>query len=115
MTTPPAAPASPPAGATPLTPDVVRQALRKVKDPELDLNIIDLGLVYDVIIDDGDVQVNMTLTSPGCPAGPMITSDVYRAVRELAVGKGFHFEDLGELTLKGFDEPAHAYRVSAPS
>lgn len=66
-----------------LTPDAVREVLRKVKDPELDLNIMDLGLVYDVEIDDGKVQVKMTLTSPGCPAGPMITNDVYREVRAL--------------------------------
>lgn len=70
--------------ATPvLTPDLVRQSLRKVKDPELDLNIVDLGLVYDIEVADGVVRVNMTLTSPGCPAGPMITNDVYRQVREL--------------------------------
>lgn len=65
------------------TPDVVRQALRQVKDPEIDLNIIDLGLVYDVDVVDGAVEIKMTLTSPGCPAGPMITNDVYRVVREL--------------------------------
>ena len=66
-----------------LSPDAVREVLRKVRDPELDLNIMDLGLVYDVAIDDGKVQVTMTLTSPGCPAGPMITNDVYREVRAL--------------------------------
>jgi len=61
----------------------VRRALRQVKDPELDMNIIDLGLVYDVEVDDGAVQVKMTLTSPGCPAGPMITNDAYRVIRAL--------------------------------
>ena len=66
-----------------LNPDAVRTALRQVKDPELDLNIIDLGLVYDVEIDEGEVRVTMTLTSPGCPAGPMITNDVYRVLRAL--------------------------------
>ena len=66
-----------------LTEEVVRQALRQVKDPELDMNIIDLGLVYDVEVVGGDVRVNMTLTSPGCPAGPMITNDAYRVVRGL--------------------------------
>lgn len=66
-----------------LNPEAIRQALRQVKDPELDLNIIDLGLVYDVEIVDGDVRINMTLTSPGCPAGPMITNDAYKAVRAL--------------------------------
>ncbi|HET9387808.1 MAG TPA: metal-sulfur cluster assembly factor [Gemmatimonadales bacterium] len=67
-----------------LTADAVRQALRQVKDPELDMNIVDLGLVYDVEVDEGGlVRINMTLTSPGCPAGPMITNDIYKAVRAL--------------------------------
>src|SRR6266581_4871567 len=57
---------------------MVREALRQVKDPEIDMNVIDLGLVYD-----GDVRVKMTLTSPGCPAGPMITNDAYRVLRGL--------------------------------
>ncbi len=68
---------------TALTEDAARQALRQVKDPELDMNIIDLGLVYDVEIAGGDVRVKMTLTSPGCPAGPMITNDAYRVLRGL--------------------------------
>lgn len=66
-----------------LTPELVRQTLRAVKDPELDLNIVDLGLVYDIAVADGAVHIDMTLTSPGCPAGPMITNDVYRQVRQL--------------------------------
>jgi metal-sulfur cluster biosynthetic enzyme len=66
-----------------LSAEAVRQALRLVKDPELDLNIIDLGLVYDVEVDDGEVRIQMTLTSPGCPAGPMITNDAHKAVRAL--------------------------------
>jgi metal-sulfur cluster biosynthetic enzyme len=63
--------------------EVVRKALRQVKDPELDMNIVDLGLVYDVEVDERDVRVKMTLTSPGCPAGPMITNDAYRVIRAL--------------------------------
>ena len=66
-----------------LTPDTARTALRQVKDPELDMNIVELGLVYDVETEDGDVRVKMTLTSPGCPAGPMITNDAYRVLRAL--------------------------------
>jgi metal-sulfur cluster biosynthetic enzyme len=66
-----------------LSEETVRTTLRQVKDPELDLNIIDLGLVYGVEITDGDIRIDMTLTSPGCPAGPMITNDVYRVVRAL--------------------------------
>ena len=68
-----------------LTADTVRQALRLVKDPELDMNIVDLGLVYDVEVVGGEglVRINMTLTSPGCPAGPMITNDIYKVVRAI--------------------------------
>jgi len=63
--------------------DTLRQALRQVVDPELGLNIVELGLVYEVEIDDGDVEVQMTLTSPGCPAGPQIMDDVQRTLKML--------------------------------
>jgi metal-sulfur cluster biosynthetic enzyme len=63
--------------------DQVKLALRKVKDPELNLNIVDLGLVYDIRVDGADVQIDMTLTSPGCPAGPQIMTDVERAVQAI--------------------------------
>ena len=56
-------------------------ALRKVKDPELNLNIVDLGLVYDVAVEGSVAKIDMTLTSPGCPAGPQITGDVERVVK----------------------------------
>ena len=79
-----------------LTGEAVRQALRQVKDPELDMNIIDLGLVYDVAIAGGDVRVNMTLTSPGCPAGPMITNDAYRVLRGLGGVKDVDIEIVWE-------------------
>jgi len=65
------------------TREEVLEVLRQVEDPELGMDIVDLGLVYDVEIDEGEVRVIMTLTSPGCPAGPMITNDVYRVLRAL--------------------------------
>lgn len=79
-----------------LTEGQLRVALRNVKDPELDMNIIDLGLVYDVEIDDGDVLVRMTLTSPGCPAGPMITNDVYKTLRAVEGVKDVNVEIVWE-------------------
>jgi metal-sulfur cluster biosynthetic enzyme len=58
-------------------------ALRKVKDPDLNLNIVDLGLVYDVRVADNNVEVDMSLTSPGCPSGPEIMGDAERALKAI--------------------------------
>lgn len=66
-----------------VTEDRVRDALRTVKDPELDLNVVDLGLIYDVQVEDSTVYVRMTLTSPGCPAGPQILHGAKQAVESL--------------------------------
>ena len=75
--------ATPRAGET-LSADQVKLALRKVKDPELGLNIVDLGLVYDIAVDpSNNVHVDMTLTSPGCPAGPQIMTDAERVLQTL--------------------------------
>jgi len=69
-----------PEGA-PLNEDQVRLALRRVKDPEVGLNIVDLGLIYEVSVDGADVTVDMSLTSPGCPAGPQILQEAEEQVR----------------------------------
>ena len=58
----------------------VRKALRKVKDPELNLDVVVLGLVYDVEVNDSHVKVNMSLTSPMCPAATQIVDDAKAAV-----------------------------------
>jgi metal-sulfur cluster biosynthetic enzyme len=61
------------------------EALKNVDDPEIGMNIVDLGLVYGVDWDDdkGHVHVDLTLTSPGCPLGPEIIRDIKRELRAL--------------------------------
>ncbi|HEY2066540.1 MAG TPA: metal-sulfur cluster assembly factor [Gemmatimonadaceae bacterium] len=79
---PPVAPGSGAAFAD-VSVEQAKLALRKVKDPELNLNIVDLGLVYDVRVTGTDVDVDMSLTSPGCPSGPEIMTDAERALKAL--------------------------------
>ena len=61
----------------------VVEALRQVEDPELGMDIVELGLFYDAEIDGANVKVTYTLTSMGCPAGAMIQEDIDRVVREI--------------------------------
>jgi len=65
------------------TREEVVDALHQVEDPELGMDIVDLGLLYDVEVEGGNVKVIHTLTSMGCPVGPMIQEDIDRAAREL--------------------------------
>jgi metal-sulfur cluster biosynthetic enzyme len=62
------------------TPDEVRAEIKAhVRDPELMMNIVDLGLIYDIeVTNENHAEITMTLTSPGCPAGPQIITDVQR-------------------------------------
>jgi metal-sulfur cluster biosynthetic enzyme len=62
--------------AAELTPAVLLAALRQVNDPDLGLNVVDLGLIYDVAIVGADVKVKMTLTSPMCPYAPYLVNQV---------------------------------------
>lgn len=63
--------------------DSVMDALKNVIDPELGVNIVDLGLVYDVAVHNGHVDVTMTLTTPGCPLHTAIARGAEAAVRNL--------------------------------
>ena len=58
----------------------VRNALKTVKDPELNLDLVVLGLVYDIDVADSDVHVTMSLTSPLCPVAPQIVEEATNAV-----------------------------------
>jgi metal-sulfur cluster biosynthetic enzyme len=66
-----------------VTKDEVFEALHQVEDPELGMDIVELGLLYDAEIEGPKVKVIHSLTSMGCPAGPMIQEDIHRVVAEL--------------------------------
>ena len=86
----------------PIAEDKVREALKQVIDPELFVNIVDLGLIYEIKIDDNeegksDVQVEMTMTSPACPAGPQLLGQSKDFVSRL--------EEVGEVDVKLVMDP----------
>ena len=61
----------------------VEDALTNVIDPELGLDFVELGLVYDIEVEGGDVYITFTLTSPGCPIGPQVTEQMKEFVGEV--------------------------------
>ena len=65
------------------TKEEVFEALKQVEDPELGMDIVELGLLYDVEVDGPRVKVIYSLTSMGCPAGPLIEQDIERVVRDI--------------------------------
>ena len=65
------------------TVDDVQEALSNVIDPELGLDFVELGLIYEVEIEEGEVFVTFTLTSPGCPIGPQVGDQIEEFVGEL--------------------------------
>lgn len=87
----------------PLAEDTVREALKEVIDPELFVNIVDLGLIYDVNFkpseEEGkeDVTIDMTMTSPACPAGPQLVANSNDAVKKL--------DGVGEVEVKVVMQP----------
>ncbi|MCL4543017.1 MAG: metal-sulfur cluster assembly factor [Chloroflexi bacterium] len=65
---------------------IVLEALREVIDPEFGVNIVDLGLIYDIAIEGADVAITMTLTTPGCPLHDSITDAARAALTLMAPG-----------------------------
>jgi metal-sulfur cluster biosynthetic enzyme len=63
-----------------ITPERVRKALRHVIDPELGINVVDLGLVYNITVEDGRVSIAMTMTTPACPLGETLTEQAESTV-----------------------------------
>ena len=66
-----------------VTMDDIKEALREVYDPEIPVNVYDLGLIYDVQLNEGQVYVQMTLTAPGCGMGPYIAQNAEWRIAEI--------------------------------
>ena len=66
-----------------VTKENILEALKSVYDPEIPINVVDLGLIYDVRVNDGEVYVQMTLTAPGCGMGPHIAQMAESAIQDL--------------------------------
>jgi len=81
------------------TREEVIEAMRRVEDPELGMDIVDLGLLYDVEVDGTKVKLIHSLTSMGCPAGPMIQEDMDATVRAT-------FPDVDDVEIELTWEPA---------
>ena len=67
----------------PTKPEEMMEALKDVYDPDLGINIVDMGLVYEVRLEGTTAFVDMTLTSPACPYGPMLISETQQAIKNL--------------------------------
>ena len=77
---------------TALSKETVIEALKTVYDPEIPVNIWDLGLVYDIAISDGDVVITMTFTSPTCPMMEELLAQVHERVIAVSGGRDVHVE-----------------------
>ena len=76
----------------------IYECLKTVYDPEIPVNVVDLGLIYDVQVNEGDVYVQMTLTFPGCGMGPFIAQQAEWAIQDV--------EGVGEVEIElVFDPP----------
>jgi len=93
-------------GSMTTTEDTVRETIRaEVYDPELGLNIVDLGLIYDITVAENKADITMTLTSPGCPVGPELITNVRRALSQ--------YDDLDEVDVHVvFAPPWHPSMMS---
>jgi metal-sulfur cluster biosynthetic enzyme len=66
-----------------MPPEQIIELLQVVEDPDVGVSIVELGLIYDVKNDAGDINVDMTLTSPGCPYGPQIVAEVNYVLKSI--------------------------------
>ncbi|HBY06511.1 MAG TPA: hydroxylase [Chloroflexi bacterium] len=81
-----------------MTEEQIRDALKAVVDPEIGVNIVDLGLIYKVALNPGKVYIQLTMTSPACPLHNLISRDMEKVLHQT-------FPDLGSLTIELVWEP----------
>lgn len=87
--------------------DAAHEALRNVIDPDVGLNVVDLGLVYGVEVVGADVQVRLTMTTPACPLGEQIVRDAEEHLRAL--------DGVGDVTVELVWEPAWSPERLSPA
>ena len=73
-----------PGATAPITEKTIMEALSRVYDPEIPVNIVELGLIYGVKIDNGNVAIDVTMTAPACPAADQVVADCQARTREVA-------------------------------
>ncbi len=67
-----------------LTRELILEKIKPIEDPEINIGVVDLGLIYDVAIFDGkNIEITMTLTTPACPYGPILVSKVEEAIKSI--------------------------------
>lgn len=66
-----------------VTKEEVMRVLENVIDPEIGLSVVDMGLIYSVVVKNGDVRIKMTLTTPGCPLAALLVREVKNAVAKI--------------------------------
>jgi metal-sulfur cluster biosynthetic enzyme len=98
-----------------LTKEEILEALRNVYDPEIPVDIVNLGLIYDVQVGEGVVRVKMTTTAPGCPVGNLIAAEARKAIGRLAEAQCVlpRHESMPEIEVElVYDPPWDEARVS---
>ncbi len=83
----------------------ILEALKQVYDPEIPVDIVNLGLVYEVLVEEDRVEVKMTTTARGCPVGNLITAEASRVIRRMEGVKDVHVELV-------YDPPWHERMIS---
>ncbi|MBI3989825.1 MAG: DUF59 domain-containing protein [candidate division NC10 bacterium] len=79
-----------------VTPEMINEALRDVMDPEVQMNIVDLGLIREVRVEEDQIQIKMVLTVPGCPLARYLFWKVQEKVEAVSEGKRVTVELLDE-------------------